>query len=86
MLKSWEKKRKGKSKDPLLGKVLQFNENLGIGVVKIIGQEERLKFTYREVEGEEGFKILFPGDMVEIFKNGKKVRIRKIGENLVRTD
>lgn len=44
------------------GIVLQFDENLGIGILRL-RNGQRIRFTHRQIVGE-GFKILFEGERV----------------------
>jgi cold shock CspA family protein len=67
-------------------KVLIFNENLGNGILQVIGSSEKIRFSYRDLIDAEGFKILFPGDLVEVrFKEGR-IEVRKIDESPLRID
>ncbi|MEO0198873.1 MAG: hypothetical protein ABIM21_04645 [candidate division WOR-3 bacterium] len=75
----------GKSKTKK-AKVLVFNENLGIGILQILESKERVRFNYKNLKGIEGFKILFPGDIVEIRETGNNLEVRKISEGPIRID
>lgn len=75
----------GKSKTKK-AKVLVFNENLGFGILQVLGSKERIRFNYKNLKGIDGFKILFPGDIVEITKIGNNLEVRKISESPIRID
>lgn len=62
------------SKKSKLGIVIRFDENLGIGFIKIKETGEILRITYRDID-EEGFKVLFEGELVTIDERG---RIRRV--------
>lgn len=47
------------------GTVVFFDENLGRGLLRL-ETGERVRFTYRDLAGAEGFQILFEGEQVEI--------------------
>ncbi len=71
----------------LYGKVVFFNENLGTGIIRLDTSSRRIKFNYKSLDdGIEGFKILFPGDRVQVLYSNNKVKVNKIGESLVRAD
>lgn len=76
----------GKSSRTKKAKILIFNENLGTGILKIIGSSEKIRFSYRDLIGPEGFKILFPGDLVEVYFKEGRIEIRKINESPLRID
>ncbi len=69
-----------------IAKVLVFNENLGEGIALVYSTGEKIRFSYREIEGIDGFKILFPGDVVKVIQKGKKKKILKVYESQIRTD
>ena len=66
--------------------VIYFNESLGSGIAKVEGAEERIRFTYKEIEGLEGFKLLFVGDKIEIHFTEHGKRVKRISESPLRTD
>ncbi len=59
---------------PQEGIVLQFDENLGIGILRL-KNGQRVRFTHRQIVGE-GFKILFEGDRV-LWDGGKVVPLQE---------
>ena len=63
---SWQKAR-----------VLFFDENLGRGLLRVEGAEERVPFTYRDVIGEEGFITFFEGEVVWVQRAGDRVWVKR---------
>ena len=68
--KKLKRNSESKSKE---GIVVFFNENLGIGLIKL-KDGEKLKVSYRMIEGE-GLKMLFEGEKVIVDENGMVKRI-----------
>ncbi len=60
-----------------LAKVLFFDENLGKGLLLVLGDNRRIFVTHREIEGE-GFKILFEGEIVEVSERNGEIRVRRL--------
>ncbi len=59
------------------GIVLQFDDNLGRAIIRLIDTGERLKVTYRDIE-MDGFVVLFEGEYVVVEMEGEKIRVRPV--------
>uniref|UniRef100_A0A7C2K5C9 Cold-shock protein n=1 Tax=candidate division WOR-3 bacterium TaxID=2052148 RepID=A0A7C2K5C9_UNCW3 len=66
--------------------VIYFNENLGSGIARIENTQERIRFSYKEIEGMEGFRLLFAGDKIEIIFTEQGKKVRKLSESPLRAD
>ena len=63
---------------PRLAKVLVFDENLGRGIIRFLDTGERIRITHRDID-EDRFKILFEGEVVEVYKSKDgSLKIRRI--------
>jgi cold shock CspA family protein len=71
---------------PKRGKVIFFNESLGTGILRLDYSNEKIRFNYRDLDGAEGFRILFPGDIVQVSIQNGKIKVKKIGESYLRAD
>jgi len=63
-----------------IGKVIQFDDNLGRGVIRLIESGQRLKITHRDIVGD-GFVVLIEGELVEVERDNGRIRIRPFRES-----
>jgi len=57
-----------------IGKVIQFDDNLGRGVIRLIESGQRLKITHRDIVGD-GFVVLIEGELVEVEQDDGRIRV-----------
>ncbi|RKZ00401.1 MAG: hypothetical protein DRQ10_04255 [Candidatus Hydrothermota bacterium] len=61
-----------------MAKVLVFDENLGRGIIRLLDTGERIRITHKDID-EDGFKILFEGEVVEVYRSKDgSLKIRRI--------